>query len=111
MRPDHRCARPAATEDQVSILLEQHDDFSTDLPTDELPAVEADVTDADDNGDPDTSDETEGPTFADLGLAPQLLTELVELGHETPTPIQAEAIRPLIDGRDLLGQAATGTGK
>ena len=120
MRSGPPVARPAATEDQVSILLEQHDDFSTDLPTDELPAVEADVTDADDNGDPDNGsdndgdkagDETEGPTFADLGLAPQLLTELDELGYETPSPIQAQAIRPLIDGRDLLGQAATGTGK
>jgi ATP-dependent RNA helicase DeaD len=96
----------------VSILLEQHDDFPTDLPTDELPAVDADVTDADDNGDDDlSSDETGGPEFADLGLAPQLLTELDELGYETPSPIQAQAIRPLIDGRDLLGQAATGTGK
>ncbi len=116
MRAGTPVARPAATEDQVSILLQQHDDISTDLPTDELPAVEADVTDADDNGDPDDgsdagSDETEGPAFADLGLAPQLLTELDELGYETPSPIQAEAIRPLIDGRDLLGQAATGTGK
>nr|WP_243653872.1 DEAD/DEAH box helicase [Pseudonocardia endophytica] len=97
----------------MSILLEQHDDFSTDLPTDELPAVEADVTDADDNGDDtdnDSADEA-GPAFSDLGLAPQLLTELDELGYETPSPIQAQAIRPLIDGRDLLGQAATGTGK
>ncbi len=124
MRPDHRHARPAATEDQVSILLEQHatehDDFTTELPTDELPAVEADDTDADETGDSDddntdntdSADDTgEGTTFADLGLAPQLLSELVELGHEIPTPIQAEAIRPLIDGRDLLGQAATGTGK
>ncbi|ANY10504.1 heavy metal transporter [Pseudonocardia sp. HH130630-07] len=51
------------------------------------------------------------PSFADLGLAPQLLAALAELGYETPSPIQAAAIGPLIAGRDLLGQAATGTGK
>jgi len=50
-------------------------------------------------------------TFADLGLRPELLAELVTLGYEEPTPIQTEALPPLLAGRDLLGQAATGTGK
>ncbi|HUP70089.1 MAG TPA: DEAD/DEAH box helicase [Acidimicrobiales bacterium] len=50
-------------------------------------------------------------TFADLGLGPELLQALTALGYEEPTPIQREAIPPLIEGRDLLGQAATGTGK
>ncbi|MGI8809790.1 MAG: DEAD/DEAH box helicase [Acidimicrobiales bacterium] len=50
-------------------------------------------------------------TFADLGLRPELLAALSGLGYEEPTPIQREAIPPLIEGRDLLGQAATGTGK
>ena len=50
-------------------------------------------------------------TFDDLDLRPELLTTLTELGYEEPTPIQAEAIPPLLEGRDLLGQAATGTGK
>ena len=49
--------------------------------------------------------------FADLGLSPALLEALTALGYEEPTPIQAEAIPPLLAGRDLLGQAATGTGK
>jgi ATP-dependent RNA helicase DeaD len=49
--------------------------------------------------------------FAALGLAPQLLAALTTLGYEEPTPIQKETIPPLIAGRDLLGQAATGTGK
>jgi ATP-dependent RNA helicase DeaD len=52
-----------------------------------------------------------GPSFADLGLRPELLTALDGLGYEEPTPIQREAIPPLLAGRDLLGQAATGTGK
>jgi ATP-dependent RNA helicase DeaD len=50
-------------------------------------------------------------TFADLALAPELVGVLADLGYEEPTPIQREAIPPLLDGRDLLGQAATGTGK
>ncbi len=50
-------------------------------------------------------------TFADLGLRPELLTELTSLGYEEPTPIQAESVPPLLEGRDVLGQAATGTGK
>ncbi|TMS00608.1 DEAD/DEAH box helicase [Nonomuraea basaltis] len=59
-----------------------------------------------------TMNETGGEaTFADLGLRPELLQVLSALGYEEPTPIQREAIPPLVEGRDLLGQAATGTGK
>ena len=50
-------------------------------------------------------------TFAELALRPELLDALTSLGYEEPTPIQREAIPPLLAGRDLLGQAATGTGK
>ncbi|NNE11424.1 MAG: DEAD/DEAH box helicase, partial [Ilumatobacter sp.] len=50
-------------------------------------------------------------TFADLALRPELLAALDELGYEEPTPIQAAAIPPMVAGQDLLGQAATGTGK
>ena len=49
--------------------------------------------------------------FADLGLEPKLLAALAELGYEEPTPIQRQAIPALLAGRDVLGQAATGTGK
>jgi ATP-dependent RNA helicase DeaD len=51
------------------------------------------------------------PTFSGLGLRDELLAALAELGYEEPTPIQLEAIPHLIAGRDLLGNAATGTGK
>ena len=51
------------------------------------------------------------PGFATLGLEAALLTTLETLGYEEPTPIQREAIPPLLAGRDLLGRAATGTGK
>ena len=49
--------------------------------------------------------------FAALGIAPELVSALTALGYEEPTPIQRESIPPLLGGRDLLGQAATGTGK
>ncbi len=51
------------------------------------------------------------PPFSALGLPAPLLTALSEVGYETPSPIQAATIPPLLDGRDLLGQAQTGTGK
>ena len=49
--------------------------------------------------------------FRDLGLPEPLLRALVDVGYETPSPIQAATIPPLLAGRDLLGQAQTGTGK
>ena len=49
--------------------------------------------------------------FADLGLSPELVSTLDSLGYEEPTPIQSQAIPHLLAGADLLGQAATGTGK
>jgi ATP-dependent RNA helicase RhlE len=49
--------------------------------------------------------------FDDLGLIAPILRAVKETGYETPTPIQARAIPPLLLGRDLLGLAQTGTGK
>ena len=49
--------------------------------------------------------------FEALELRPELLKALADLGYEEPTPIQAEAIPPMLAGSDLIGQAATGTGK
>jgi ATP-dependent RNA helicase DeaD len=59
----------------------------------------------------DTQDTVNSVTFAGLNLGDALLAALAQLGYEEPTPIQREAIPPLLEGRDLLGQAATGTGK
>ncbi|MFD4788520.1 DEAD/DEAH box helicase [Streptomyces sp. NPDC058459] len=59
-----------------------------------------------------TTKSSEGQVgFADLDLAPEIQRALSTLGYEEPTPIQQEAIPPLLAGNDLLGQAATGTGK
>ena len=49
--------------------------------------------------------------FAALGLPGPLLAALAEVGYESPSPIQAQAIPVLLAGGDLLGQAQTGTGK
>ena len=50
-------------------------------------------------------------TFVALGVIDQLAERLGEIDIATPTPIQEQAIPPLIEGRDLLGLAQTGTGK
>jgi len=49
--------------------------------------------------------------FTDLNLNPKVLKAITEAGYETPTPIQAGAIPPALEGRDVLGIAQTGTGK
>lgn len=50
-------------------------------------------------------------SFQDLALIDPILQALNDVGYETPTPIQAKTIPPLIEGRDIIGQAQTGTGK
>jgi ATP-dependent RNA helicase DeaD len=51
------------------------------------------------------------PTFAELGLQDSLLEALNDVGYEEPSPIQAEAMPPLLEGLDVIGQAQTGSGK
>ncbi|NYT35634.1 DEAD/DEAH box helicase [Allopusillimonas soli] len=50
-------------------------------------------------------------SFADFGLHPGLLKAVTDTGYTTPTPIQAQAIPVVMDGRDVMGAAQTGTGK
>ncbi len=73
-------------------------------PTPDVPAETTPTPDGD-GGQPDRAE------FAALGLPEQIIGTLNSLGYSKPTPIQSEAIPPLLAGRDLLGQAATGTGK
>ncbi|MGO1720985.1 MAG: DEAD/DEAH box helicase, partial [Luteimonas sp.] len=49
--------------------------------------------------------------FSDLDLPAPLMRALADVGYESPSPIQAATIPPLLEGRDVLGQAQTGTGK
>ena len=58
-----------------------------------------------------TAPDTSAVTFADLGLPEPILAALKDVGYETPSPIQAATIPPLLEGHDLVGQAQTGTGK
>ena len=48
------------------------------------------------------------PTFSELGLSAPILEALDSIGYETPSPIQAEMIPYVLEGRDVLGQAQTG---
>ena len=50
-------------------------------------------------------------TFAELGLSERTLQALRDVGYESPSPIQEQAIPSLLEGRDVIGQAQTGTGK
>ena len=50
-------------------------------------------------------------TFAELGLSEPILEAIKDVGYEEPSPIQAQAIPPLLEGLDVIGQAQTGSGK
>ena len=58
-----------------------------------------------------SSDTAALPSFRDLSLIEPVLAALDQVGYETPSPIQAEIIPYIMAGRDVLGQAQTGTGK
>jgi ATP-dependent RNA helicase DeaD len=60
---------------------------------------------------PETDTPAPGLSFRDLALPEPLLKALADVGYEAPSPIQAQTIPPLLDGRDVLGMAQTGTGK
>ncbi|MGH2542228.1 MAG: DEAD/DEAH box helicase, partial [Ardenticatenaceae bacterium] len=59
----------------------------------------------------DTPIQESTTSFEQLNLSEPILRIINEVGYETPTPIQAKTILPLLEGRDLIGQAQTGTGK
>ena len=70
-----------------------------------------------DGADQDARDETtaesedDAVTFASLGLPEEILEAVTDMGFRVPTPIQAAAIPPLLELRDVVGIAQTGTGK
>ncbi|MFI2337105.1 DEAD/DEAH box helicase [Nocardia rhamnosiphila] len=59
----------------------------------------------------ETEPETAGPSFADLGIDDRILSAIADVGYESPSPIQAATIPPLLEGTDVVGLAQTGTGK
>ncbi|HLR78185.1 MAG TPA: DEAD/DEAH box helicase, partial [Burkholderiaceae bacterium] len=58
-----------------------------------------------------TNSTESAPSFSDFGLHPSILQAIAETGYTTPTPIQAQALPVVMDGRDVMGAAQTGTGK
>lgn len=69
------------------------------------------MTDNESQVEPSSSEKKKEVSFSDLGLSPPLLKAIEELGYKVPTPIQQQAIPPILMTRDLLGIAQTGTGK
>ncbi|MCB1141483.1 MAG: DEAD/DEAH box helicase [Leptospiraceae bacterium] len=57
------------------------------------------------------SKETESISFKDMNLKDEILRSILDIGYEIPTPIQREIIPIILEGKDVLGQAQTGTGK
>jgi len=57
------------------------------------------------------SDTPKTLSFDELGLSPAVMQAVKDSGYEQPSPIQAESIPAILSGRDVLGQAQTGTGK
>ena len=86
-----------------------------DAPEEERPAVpetlEEDPDPEEAGEELDLEEEPAGVTFADLGLPEEILAAVTAMGFVTPTPIQAAAIPALLDLRDVVGIAQTGTGK
>ncbi|WVN84936.1 ATP-dependent rRNA helicase RRP3 [Cryptococcus depauperatus CBS 7841] len=63
------------------------------------------------NSNPDVPEITSNKTFADLGISAELCQACASLGYKRPSDIQAEAIPPALEGRDIIGLAQTGSGK
>lgn len=76
-----------------------------------MPTRSANTTTSTTSAEPVAGDDEAHSGFSALGLDPAIVTSLSALGYEEPTPIQTETIPALISGKDVLGQAATGTGK
>lgn len=78
---------------------------------DDEPEEDEDSDSSDPEEDEDPEEAEEGASFAELGLPEEILDAVTRMGFETPTPIQAEAIPALLELRDVVGIAQTGTGK
>ncbi|MGO4433714.1 DEAD/DEAH box helicase, partial [Paenarthrobacter sp. RAF9] len=85
-----------------------------DVEITETPAAEAATTPVEtaaENTPNDAGDDETGLRFVDLGIDARVLAALQDVGYEKPSPIQAATIPVLLEGRDVVGLAQTGTGK
>ena len=123
--PDNPDFMPDNFDDSFPVDAQIHDDpvnADSDPAVEDATAVDApdvfedddskiDNADADDIDSQDDADEDDSVTFEDLGLPEEILQAVTLMGFVTPTPIQAEAIPALLELRDVVGIAQTGTGK
>ena len=102
---------PEAPDSATSQVVIPSDDASTEAPATESTATQTAANDT--PATEPTATETAAPVsaFAAFGLRPELLDGLAAIGFDEPSPIQKAAIPELMLGRDLVGQAQTGTGK
>ena len=98
------CAPEVATAAEISTATAAEIERAAD-------ADEAETEDAEAAAETEAAAEPDGVRFADLGLAPEVMEAVVHEGFEQPTPIQERAIPVVLSGRDMIGQAQTGTGK
>lgn len=101
---------PMPSEDEIldSAPIDEADPSPIDG---DLEDLEGD-SDLDDDSDEESEEDVEpSVSFSDLGLPEEILAAVTQMGYETPTPIQAEAIPALLELRDVVGIAQTGTGK
>src|SRR6478735_8426563 len=80
-------------------------------PAAEAPAAEAPAAEAPATAAPAADEDENTVKFADLGIDGRVLAALQDVGYEKPSPIQAATIPLLLEGRDVVGLAQTGTGK
>ena len=91
--------------------LDERDERDDIMDEDNDLVDDVDDNDTGDNDTGDTEDTEDTVTFASLGLPEEILAAVTDMGFRVPTPIQAAAIPPLLELRDVVGIAQTGTGK
>lgn len=109
-------ARPESDPEDDAPDEAEHADDGADIDEEEVDGHAPFEPSGDDDDEPEDAARADGDaraeaTFADLGLPADLLKAVTDMGYKTPTPIQREAIPVLLDGRDVVGVAQTGTGK
>ena len=100
------------SENEVNPALPQESDAAENVPADSAPvAASADSAPADSTPVAAPTDSAPTVRFDQFGLSPDILRALSDQGYVHPTPIQAQAIPIVLQGRDVMGAAQTGTGK
>ncbi|MHA7290007.1 DEAD/DEAH box helicase [Arthrobacter sp. MDT3-24] len=105
---------PAAPAEEAPAKVEEAPAAQTEAPAakfEEAPVAKAEEAKAEEAPAKAEETEDEGVKFADLGIDGRVLAALMDVGYEKPSPIQAATIPLLLEGRDVVGLAQTGTGK